>query len=293
MTTENSFPYTAGFKLFRADGLQVHFTVNGKEPVDHMTAVDGYIAAMIATGYAVNPPGLESGERVEAIGGWVLGETSHDQPCVYLYGANPGLQYRIVTVYEERIPDLPFAVDVNGKRWMGAAPTRDMAAQKGYLSAVADFDIVLTPHEYKTKDDGSPVMIFGRVKVKPPTPATTPPAPQPKSESSGNGNKPATALEDDEQTAHDTHPKEWFATVATLIPRYKNEGAGAVIGATKKITGRASLPATADERVELYRALKQHAAERDAEEAAAPADLLEAVGENVDSAHNAGAFDTK
>lgn len=158
---EQAYPYTAGFAVYTQAGIKVYFTIGADEPDLHLQAVENQMAELARRGYTANPPSVNDGEKVENISGWVLGETSNGQPCVYLYGTHPGLQFKMATVYEERLAELPFPI--KAKSWPGAAPTREVAENKGYFNAVPEFQIVMVPHEYKTKDDGTPVIVFGRV----------------------------------------------------------------------------------------------------------------------------------
>ncbi len=164
MSQCDAFRFSAGFKMYAPEGVQVYFHIGKDEQTEHLAAVTAYMKALDGIGYTVNPVGVNEGDKVQTIAGWVLGETSNEQPCVYLYASHPGLQFRVSTIYQERIEDLPFAVNINADRWIGAAPTREMAEKQSRFNEVAEFDIVLIPHEHKKKDNGDPLMIFGRLR---------------------------------------------------------------------------------------------------------------------------------
>ncbi len=106
----------------------------------------------------------ETGEKVYEVQGYVVSATSNGDKCVYLYATHPGLQYRVCTVYEERLSDLPFTVPPTAKIWDGeAAPSREGAAKKGYmLGAPHPFKVSLLPTG-GTTDAGLPVHKFNRV----------------------------------------------------------------------------------------------------------------------------------
>ena len=69
-------------------------------------------------------------------------------------------------------------------------------------------------------------------------------------------------LPDDEQVIFETPAREFFDAVTALIDRYQNVHAAKA--AAKKI-GFTAIPKDAAGRLEMYRAIKAHAAERDAE----------------------------
>lgn len=170
---QNNFAYTAYFILFHASGVQVSFGVAANDPAEHRQRLDGYLADLMTDGYTVQAPGLEPGEEIESIDAYVRGETSKGDPCLYLYSANHGLQWRIATVYVERFDDMPFAVS-EAQTWPGdAAPARDSAAQKGYLVSVPPFEIVLEPTGKQT-EAGRPILRFARVRADCSNRATSP-----------------------------------------------------------------------------------------------------------------------
>jgi len=169
--TERDYAYSASFDLYHPTGLRLRFSVAADEATDHRGRLGGYINSLMHDGYSATVPGLEPGEEKETVDGWVLGETSKEEACVYLYSVNAGLQYRIATVYVERIPELPFKVH-GAKSWPGAAPTREMATAKKFLQMVPAFDIVMKPSG-KMTDAGRPITRFDRIDGLPaPAPAS-------------------------------------------------------------------------------------------------------------------------
>ena len=185
----HTFPYTAYFKLYRPDGLQISFGISADDAAAHLNQLTDYLTRLATAGFLPQMPGLEDDEKIEEVDAWVLGETSKGEPCVFLYAASHGLQFRIATIYVERIPDMPFTVN-GAKKWdASAAPTRDEAEKKGYLKAVPAFKVVMEPRG--TTEDGKQTWRFARLHgapVAPPAPATQQPA-------NGNGKHAAADAE--------------------------------------------------------------------------------------------------
>lgn len=74
---------------------------------------------------------------------------------VWLYGAHPGLQYKVATVYSEDfvalLPYIP-ALGTSGKVFDGeVAPSREGAAKKGYMIEVPPFEVVVAPTGKRTE----------------------------------------------------------------------------------------------------------------------------------------------
>lgn len=105
-----------------------------------------------------------TGEKVYEVQSYVVSTTSQGDMCVYLYSTHPGMQYRVATVYQERLADLPFTIPGDAKIWDGeAAPSREGAAKKGYiLAAPAPFKVSMLPTGGKT-DKGETIHKFNRV----------------------------------------------------------------------------------------------------------------------------------
>lgn len=167
--------YNASFDLYGPAGVKVRFSLAEDEASVHLAQLDAYLGTLLGTGYGVNPAGTEPGEEVESIGGWVLGETTKDEHCLFLYGTHPGLQFRVTTVFVERMGEMPFKVTPNAKVFVGAAPTRDLAEKKGYFNACPEFKIVMKPTG-KLTDEGKPIKKFDRVYgMAAPVAASVPP----------------------------------------------------------------------------------------------------------------------
>lgn len=154
--------FSANFKLFDPEGVQTQFTVRAQTPAEHLAALGAYRAELAAQGYAPSEPstGAEDGEKVEEVAAYVRGTTKAGQALIWLYAAKEVLKWRLATVYEEHLGELPFAVA--GQVWPGAAaPEREEAAKKGYLIEVPLFKIVLA--ENGQTDDGKPRFKYARV----------------------------------------------------------------------------------------------------------------------------------
>jgi len=148
--------FSTNFKLFAPDGTQVQFTCRaGSNYIDHLTELATYRASLADQGYSAEAPanGAEEGEKIEEVAGYVRGTTKAGQPLVWLYSAKEVLKWRLTTVYEEHLGDLPFSLE--GPVWPGAAaPEREEAASKGYLQPVPAFRVVLA--ENGQTDEGKP-----------------------------------------------------------------------------------------------------------------------------------------
>ena len=97
-------------------------------------------------------------------------------------------------------------------------------------------------------------------------------------------------LTDDEMVIMEATARDFFTVAATLIPRYDHPNA--VKNAAKKLDF-AKVPADATARVEMYRAIRDYALQRDADEAGAEqAPLIDEdfIRKNFE---DAGAFDTE
>lgn len=84
--------------------------------------------------------------------------------------------------------------------------------------------------------------------------------------------EPSAPLPDDEIVIMETSAAEFFNSVTALVDRYENIHAAK--NAAKKL-GYGAIPKDVNGRLEMYRAIKSHAAERDAEEAAGQAPLFD------------------
>jgi len=154
----NDFPFKASFRMYNQDGIDVSFTVAATAGLEHIVDLHEYMSILKTKGYSPQLPGLEPGEETQEIDGWVYGETSRDEPCVYLY--KTPLKWKVATVYVESLEMLPFPV--GGKQWPGGAPERETAVNKGYLNQCAPFKVVMVPTG-KTSESGHNIMRFNRV----------------------------------------------------------------------------------------------------------------------------------
>lgn len=182
----SEYPFSAGFSMFTPAGLRINFAVAADTAEAHLAELRAYLGQLDASGFSVNIPGVEDGEKLEAIDGWVLGETSKKETCVFLFSANHGLQWRVATVYVEKLGELPFS-GKGAKLWPGdAAPSRETAEAKGYMMTVPEFRIVMTATG-KMTEAGNPIYKFARVfdaepkpkSVKAEKPAPAQPEPKP------------------------------------------------------------------------------------------------------------------
>lgn len=164
----DAFKYSASFKLYDPDGLQVYFHVGGNEQEPHVADTLAYLARLKNLGLSANPPGETPGALIESIDAYVVGETSKGDACVYLYSSDHRLKFKYATVYVERFSELPFTP--TGQVWPGSAPVRDDAERKKYLVDVPEFDIVLEPQfnndgTPRLTEQGRPIYEFARVKT--------------------------------------------------------------------------------------------------------------------------------
>jgi hypothetical protein len=163
-------PYSAYFKLYdpKLDNLQVAFNVTAKAGDSVAEFVNKYkdlVEILSALGLTTEPAGLEEGEKIQEVDGWVLGETANNgQPCVHLYLSR--MEWKVATVYQEKIDQLPIEIGAT-KPWDGAAPTREQAEKKKVLHP-CHFKIVMVDTG-KTSDKGNKIFRYDRLygTVKP------------------------------------------------------------------------------------------------------------------------------
>ena len=185
--------FSTNFKLYAPDGTQLQFTCRaGQTHAEHLAELEAYRATLIAQGYANELPGLEENEKIEEVAAYVRGATKAGQPLVWLYSAKEVLKWRLTTVYEERLAELPFPIA--GNVWPGAAaPEREEAAAKGYLQAIQPTKIVLESTE--ADENGKRKWKFARLYATPAGAAPAATAPAAPAPANGNGH-PATAPAD-------------------------------------------------------------------------------------------------
>lgn len=105
-----------------------------------------------------------TGEKTFQVQRFVVGRDSEDNPCIWLYGTHPGLEFAVTRIYHETLPALPLTIPDDAKIWDGEqAPSTDKAARGGYFClAPAPFTISLMPTGKKT-DGGLDIRRFSRV----------------------------------------------------------------------------------------------------------------------------------
>jgi len=132
----------------------------------------------------------KTGEQVYEVQRYVVGADSEGQPCAWLYGTHPGLNFAVTRVYHDHLHKLPYTISAGAKVWDGeAAPSLDAAVKKGYINAFpVPFSVSLIPTGKKT-DAGHPVRRLSRVL---PVSDAPPAPPAPTKPVNGNG-KPAPA----------------------------------------------------------------------------------------------------
>jgi hypothetical protein len=134
---------------------------------------------------------------------------------------------------------------------------------KWYTPGIFGGTPVYTPDELGADVDEDGVIIEGSytpaVVANEPVAVTRPTRKAPPPE-------PVETLADDEQAIHETDAAGFFDAATALIDRYDN--VHALKNAAKKL-GFTGVPKEAGKRVEMYRAIRDHAAARDAEEAGA------------------------
>lgn len=159
----------AGFSysktIYEADGSSSLVTIRksvNSSPIEFVAIVNETMAAFSSQGAtSKHPEALGNGEQVEKITGWVLGQKSGGQPCIFIYGPEH-LQFRIDTIWQEHFQSTPFADSIeHAKQWPTAsAPKRSEALAAGYLNECS-YDAVMGPHPggRKKKDSDEPLIV--------------------------------------------------------------------------------------------------------------------------------------
>ena len=140
----------------------------------------------------------KTGEKITEVQRYVVGADSEGQPCIWLYGTHPALEYAVTRVYHDHLGKLPYPIAAGAKVWDGEqAPSVEAAAKKGYFNAFpAPFSISLMPTG-KVTDSGHPVRRLHRVLDAPTAQQATPVAPS--KPANGNGKQqPARAIQPQE-----------------------------------------------------------------------------------------------
>ena len=141
MTEEKK--YSANFKLFNVEGLQVQFTVRADDSREHLQNLTAYLSALTGDGWRVSEPTGDLRPRFLRVAGWVRDESEDKQaggfrPCVHLYGQHG--DFKQTTVYYERLNELSLDLG-SAKKWDGAAPDRASAQKRGFWNE-CDFEVV-------------------------------------------------------------------------------------------------------------------------------------------------------
>ena len=153
----------------------------------------------------------KTGEKITEVQRYVVGTDGDGQPCIWLYGTHPALEYAVTRVYHDHLSKLPYPVNPAAKVWDGEqAPSVEAAAKKGYFNAFpAPFSISLMPTG-KMTESGHPVRRLHRVLDAPPAPQQPAPgAAQPKP-ANGNGKQPpARPIQPPEPPPREEFEEEW------------------------------------------------------------------------------------
>jgi hypothetical protein len=149
MTERN---YSGDFYLYDHDGAKVKMTVRADGEAELITKFLSLKAAAILEGFTILEPVVGSGEKVEKIAGYVVGQYKDKNagkymPCVHLY-ADDARVYKCATIYPENFGQLPF--NVTNQKQCDAPPKIEDAKLKGYFYD-CEFEIVVEPElDYDT-----------------------------------------------------------------------------------------------------------------------------------------------
>lgn len=136
---------TASFQLFNMDGLCVKINLTGETEAP-ASWLDGQLAQFQKAGYRNEPVEGSLKPQTIPIVGYVRTSSQDPQnpgqykPALALF--SPWGDFTAITVYAEKLPDLPF--EPKGKVWDGGAFDRNLVAGKGYLTK-CDMKIVKEP----------------------------------------------------------------------------------------------------------------------------------------------------
>jgi len=161
---DQNFAYTGYLKLFKGETGAISLGVGSNAGADELfQMVEDVIRAGASKGWLLAPEGVDSNELLQEIDGWVLGEKSDGEPCVYLYKSP--LKWKVATVWFEKLHFLPWWEREKGsaKLWPGGAPERDVAESKGYLNRVSNVFAVLEKTGEKSQS-GRDVTVFSRIQ---------------------------------------------------------------------------------------------------------------------------------
>lgn len=171
--------------------------------VETMERIERHLATIAS--YASFLHVQATGEKTFQVQRFVVGRDSEDNPCIWLYGTHPGLEFAVTRIYHETLPALPLTVPNDAKLWDGEqAPSTDKAARGGYFClAPAPFTISLMPTGKKT-DSGMDIRRFSRVvSIDAPTPPQTNGAPVPPPPPAPSAPRPSSDADFDRLPGHE------------------------------------------------------------------------------------------
>lgn len=176
-----SYRYSAFFKMYGDENLQVSFNLVENDPQQHLHNLNEFLGMLRSQGYSVEPREHVGGEEVHEVTGWVLGKTKKDELCAHLYGPEH-LQWKIITVWQEDLEKLKVKIAPNLQPIIGSAPEREVAVRmkifqpfpvgtRVILEPVVNFDGTI-----RTNEKGNVVKKFSRMYGQPKTTALATPA---------------------------------------------------------------------------------------------------------------------
>lgn len=172
-------PFVMTYSLFNAGGTPHHLQVSAEDAEALVKELSDVARLLDERGYSETMPDPSLIPRTERITGYVISEANlkggGTQPCVYLYNDNPLLVYKVITVYEERLDELPLGDITVLKQYEGqpgAAPLRKNAEQKKFMHP-CDFTAMLAPVKdrktgkalTKMLDNGNEIILYKFVRV--------------------------------------------------------------------------------------------------------------------------------
>lgn len=156
-----SSPYSAFFRLFGKENLEVKFNVLGGDSVEKfITDFETLLNELLQRGYTIDLAGLGEGEMIREADGWVLGKTSKGDLCVHLYKFP--MKWKVATVYAEMLAKLPFKVPAGTQPIFSGAPERETAENNKILFRCPPFKFVMIPTG-ALNDEGKPKLKFDRL----------------------------------------------------------------------------------------------------------------------------------
>lgn len=172
-------PFVMTYSLYNAGGTPHHLQVSTDSAEALIKELADVARLLEERGYSETMPDPSLIPRTERIVGYVISEANlkggGTQPCVYLYNDNQQLIYKVITVYEERLDELPLGDLTTLKQYEGqpgAAPLRKNAEQKKLMHP-CDFTVKLAPVKdrktgkalTKVLDNGNEIVLYKFVRV--------------------------------------------------------------------------------------------------------------------------------